>query len=261
MLIELDGAHPSPEQLKALALYNYGHFTSMRVEGGRVRGLALHLQRLAADCRTLFDAALDLEWVRHLVRHALRDIDPPAIVRVTVFDPELNLSNPGAAARPHVLVTLRPASDVRGLTPLRVRSATYQRECPQVKHVGLFSTLRLRRLAQRDGFDDALLVEPDSRICEGTTWNIGFIRDDQVVWPEAQALPGVTRALLRRAHDRARTRAVILADLPDMAAAFATNAATGLRAIDAIDSARFPDGHPMFAELCAAYAQVPLEPL
>src|SRR6266540_2864338 len=44
--MELDGRPVDPAELATLALYNYGHFTSMRVDAGRVRGLTLHLDRL-----------------------------------------------------------------------------------------------------------------------------------------------------------------------------------------------------------------------
>jgi branched-subunit amino acid aminotransferase/4-amino-4-deoxychorismate lyase len=47
------------DELARLALYNYGHFTTMRVDAGRVRGLSLHLRRLVNACRTVFDAELD----------------------------------------------------------------------------------------------------------------------------------------------------------------------------------------------------------
>ena len=50
-MAELNGAPITPEELQTLALINYGHFTSMRIEGGRVRGLSHHLERLARDCR------------------------------------------------------------------------------------------------------------------------------------------------------------------------------------------------------------------
>ena len=51
--MQLNGVLPTMDQVKALALTNYGHFTSMLAEDGRVRGLSLHLQRLARDCRTI----------------------------------------------------------------------------------------------------------------------------------------------------------------------------------------------------------------
>ncbi|MEV0730501.1 hypothetical protein [Polymorphospora sp. NPDC050346] len=37
--MELDGVSVTVDDLSVLALVNYGHFTSMRIEGNRVRGL------------------------------------------------------------------------------------------------------------------------------------------------------------------------------------------------------------------------------
>lgn len=69
-MAELNGRPVGADELQALALTNYGHFTSMRVEDGRVRGLALHLERLARDCRAVFGAELDTGRVRELARRA-----------------------------------------------------------------------------------------------------------------------------------------------------------------------------------------------
>lgn len=44
-MMELDGRSVMADELARLALYNYGHFTTMRVDAGRVRGLSLHLRR------------------------------------------------------------------------------------------------------------------------------------------------------------------------------------------------------------------------
>jgi len=170
---ELDGAHASLDQLKALALTNYGHFTSMRVERQRVRGLSLHLERLVRDCQTLFKAELDPDRIRKLVRRVV--VADPVVVRVTVFDPSLELGNIGSAAEPHVLVTLRSAVD-RPRPPLRVQAVRYERDLPDVKHVGLFGQLWHRRAAQLNGYDDALFTDPESYVSEGATWNIGFFR-------------------------------------------------------------------------------------
>src|SRR5919205_4398221 len=83
-MAELDGLPADLDQIKSLALTNYGHFTSMRVEGLRARGLSLHLSRLVRDCRWLFDAEFDPERVRNLIRHAVAGVSGPFVVRVTV---------------------------------------------------------------------------------------------------------------------------------------------------------------------------------
>ncbi|MFC7466518.1 aminotransferase class IV [Actinomadura keratinilytica] len=57
-----------------------------------------------------------------------------------------------------------------------------------MKSVGLFPTLRLRRQAQRAGYDDVLFTGADGDLLEGGTWNIGLVRDGEVVWPGGEVL-------------------------------------------------------------------------
>jgi len=259
-MAELNGVPANLDAIQALALYNYGHFTSMRVEDQQVRGLSLHLDRLVRDCRALFDADLDPDWVRRLVRHMLREVRGPGVVRVTVFEPNLDLGHAGVKAHPHVLVTTRPAAQLPS-PPMRVRPARYCRELPAVKHAGLFGTMRERRAAQIAGFDDALFIDAGSNVSEGATWNIGFFDGDQVVWPQARCLVGVTMQLLDRVHGATATAPVPLAGLTDMQAAFATNAAIGVRPISAIADTRWPEVHPIVELLQKEYADIPLERL
>lgn len=58
MRIEVNGRPATAEALAHPALVNYGHFTAMRVRGGRVRGLDAHLRRLDAATRELFGTGL-----------------------------------------------------------------------------------------------------------------------------------------------------------------------------------------------------------
>ena len=258
-MAQLDGRPVAPDDLTALAMVNYGHFTSLRVEAGRVRGLELHLERLVRDCRALFDAGLDPDRVRFLLRRAVANQAAHVVARVTVFDPRLPLAQPGAHAEPHILVTVRPAPPALA-SAMSVAVADYARESPQVKHTGLFETVRLRRGAQRAGFDDVLFAR-GGQISEGATWNVGFFDGESVLWPAAPALSGITAALLDKAHARHSTLPVHLGDLPGLAAAFATNAAIGVRTIRRIGEACFPDAHPVIRDLQDEYAAIPAQVL
>ncbi|MGW2257554.1 aminotransferase class IV family protein [Streptomyces sp. NPDC001780] len=258
-MAELNGRPVDMAELSALALTNYGHFTTLRVEDGRVRGLALHLDRLDRDCRALFGAELDPDRVRALLRR-LAPADGTATMRVTVFDPALDIGRPDRAGDPRILVTRRPASS-GPLPPLRVRSVRYEREAPEIKSVGLFGALRQRRAARQAGFDDALFVGADGLVSEGATWNIGFLdgegdSDGTVVWPRAPCLPGVTMRLLMAAHEH-RVAPVAAADVGSSRAAFATNAAIGVRAVTAVDRTEFPAHHPAVDLLRETYAALP----
>ncbi|MBV6697407.1 aminotransferase class IV family protein [Kitasatospora aureofaciens] len=256
--IEIDGEPADAARVAALGLLNYGHFTTLRVEAGRVRGLALHLERLVRDCRVLFAAELDPARVRERIRAVLPD-NGTAIVRVTVYDPELGLERPSGPAVPRVLVTTRPAP-ATAPGPLRVRTVAYVRELPEVKHVGLFGLICHRRSAQLDGYDDALLVDRVGRVTEGATWNIGFFDGRRLVWPEGPSLPGVTAALLAGAYGGPQGREPVgAAGVGRFEAAFAVNAGVGVRPVAAIDDVRFDPAHPVLAELRAAYAGVPAD--
>src|SRR5258706_7900585 len=97
--VEIDGQPASVDLLQVLAQVNFGHYTSMQVRGGRVRGLEFHLARLAAGNRELFDADLDAAEVRRYLRQAVGAAD--ASVRVTAFPPD-------NGAPPSIVVGVQP---------------------------------------------------------------------------------------------------------------------------------------------------------
>src|SRR5690606_3905411 len=116
---------------------------------------------------------------------------------------------------------------------------TYGREAAHLKHTANFGLIRARRLARSAGFDDALFADGDGRISEGSLWNIGFIGGDEVIWPEAPMLTGVTLTLLQRGLEarglNSRTEAVRREDLSRFDAAFICNSATPACPVASID--------------------------
>ncbi|MFD4523369.1 aminotransferase class IV family protein [Streptomyces sp. NPDC058470] len=263
-MVTLDGKPAGADDLLPLALTNFAHFTSMRVGAdGSIRGLSLHLERLVRDCRTVYGVALDADRVRVQVRAALHGRPGPCVVRVTIYDPAVDMGHPVDAKDPQPLITVRPVGQLPP-PPLRVQSVRYERDLPQVKHCGLFGALHARRAAQLAGADDALFTGCDGLVSEGGTWNVGFIDGNgTVVWPDAPVLPGVTMALLKQhavgvSH---RTAAVTLGQAKSMAAAFATNTSIGVRALSALDNESLSTDHPVLTALRDSYLSVPGESL
>ncbi|MET9329688.1 aminotransferase class IV family protein [Streptomyces cellulosae] len=261
-MAELNGKPATLDDLQSLALTNYGHFTSMRMEDGTIRGLSLHLDRLVRDCQAVFGVELDREQTLSYIRKAVRGVTGVAGVRVTVFDPALDMGRPSDAKTPHVLVNLRPAGAMPP-PPLTAKTFTFSRDDAEVKHIGLHPQLKLRRDAQLAGFDDAVFVERDGRVSEGGTWNLGFVdHEGTVIWPDAPVLPGTTMLLLQGLEAPKQTTAPVqLADVPNMVAAFATNVSIGVRTVSALDDVQFPQDHPVLAALRDAYADIPGERL
>lgn len=91
-----------------LALTNVGHFTSMRTEAdGCIRGLALHMDRLVRDSKIVWGVDLDTGRVREYVRQSLEGQALPCVVRVTVYDPKVEMGRPVDAEEPHIMVSVR----------------------------------------------------------------------------------------------------------------------------------------------------------
>ena len=246
------------DDFRSLALTNYGHFTSMRAEHGRVRGLALHLERLRRDARTLFDIELDTDAVREECRRHIEGIET-AMVRVTVAGHDFDMSHPAEPVKPNVLVTARAAAELPA-PPHRVQTVPFHRDVPAAKHVGLFGSLYLRRQAQLAEFDDVLFLDSEDHIYEGATWNVVCVSGDRVIWPIGETLPGVTMRLLRQSHPGVEAY-VPRSELSGMDAIAEVNANVGIRPIIAVDDIEFPADHPVFDHLRSTYDDVPWESL
>jgi branched-subunit amino acid aminotransferase/4-amino-4-deoxychorismate lyase len=240
--IELNGEPVQIADLRALVQTNYGHFTAMRVEDGGVRGLDLHLARLDASTQALYGAPLGAERVRAYLRHIVAGARTLSL-RVNVFARDLDRDRLDRVVAPDVLV-MASASRPAIAAPMRVKSFVYARAAANIKHVGTFSLFHHRRLAQLEGFDDALFADASGRVSEGSIWNVGFVdADGQVVWPDAPQLDGISMQLLKMGLARngvgTSTRLVRLADLANHRAAFFTNASVPVRPIASIDAHRF----------------------
>ncbi len=260
----LDGQPATADDLRALALANYGHFTSMQVRGRAVRGLDLHLHRLKSGTRELFDATLDDARIRAAILAALdgEGVDD-ASVRVTVYSRAFDHAHPERPQPVDVLVSSTPPREADP-KPAWVKTCPFQRALPLVKHVGTFPLFQHRRQARRDGFDDALFVDAKGRISEGSLWNIGFWDGQQVVWPQAEALRGTQERLLQAglaeigvAQRHLPVEARVLGGLR---AAFAANA-TGIWPISGIDDTTLRPDPALMERLAAALAAHRWQPL
>lgn len=246
------------------ALVNYGHFTSLQVRAGAVQGWALHLERLQQGTRELFAVELDCVQVQAWLQQALRQLDmADASVRITVFSRQFDFRQPLRAVPVDVLIGIgapvQTPALARSVLPLR-----YQRELAHIKHVGTFPLFQLRRQALQRGFDDALFVDAQGRISEGTTWNLALWDGAQVYWPQASALRGSAERQLMdglAGLGQVQIKAEVqLAALARFSGAAAFNA-SGIWPLAAIGEHPLAQSEVLLAHLRKALARTPWLPL
>ncbi len=258
----IDGQPALAEDLGQFVLSNYGAFTSMVVEDGAVRGLDLHLARLAAEALELFGQAVPEAVLRTRMRQALAGRAGRFGLRVNLFSPQISLRQPSAVVTPHVLTTLSAAPSALD-RPIRVQAQVYAREMAHLKHNATLGLTLARRRAQAAGFDDALFVDADGLISEGSVWNLGLIQGETVVWPQAPQLAGTGMALIRRGLEgqgmATVTRPVFLGEIPEFDGAFLCNATTPACAILAIDGCEYPNDPKVLERLITAWRSNPCQ--
>ncbi|WP_411078919.1 aminotransferase class IV [Streptomyces sp. cmx-18-6] len=263
--VEMDGHPATADDLRVPALFGFGHFTAMQVRDRAVRGLGLHLDRLAGANEELFHLPLDGSLVRELILRALDSAGlRDASVRVQGLLP------PGES-RTRVMVTVREAA-VMASGARSLMSVPYARAVAHIKRPGEFGQTYYGILAARAGFDEALLTGPGGVVTEGAITNIGFWDGTSVVWPDAPALMGVTMALLERglaeAGEPSVRRAVTLDGLRDYRGAFICNS-QGIAPVRRIDDVEFAGDDEALEEVMeglmgrleAAYGSAPADTL
>jgi branched-subunit amino acid aminotransferase/4-amino-4-deoxychorismate lyase len=261
--LRIDGAPASPNDLARLALVNYGAYTSFRVEGGAVRGLDLHLARLEASAIELFGEAVGEERLRRLMCEAVND-RPDCWLRISLFAPEVGPRTPEWRGAPKVMTAVFPPPPPLAES-LRLEVQRHSRHAPHLKHSGAFDLIRARRLARAAGFDDALFVDEAGRVSEGSLWNIGFLSDGVVVWPDAPMLAGVGQALIRRGLAAVGLKDTVervgLHDLERFDGAFICNSATPACPVAAIGGHGFALRREPIERLRAAWSSNAPQPI
>ncbi|MEV6047111.1 aminotransferase class IV [Streptomyces xanthochromogenes] len=250
--VEIDGRPADAENLLVPTLTGaYGHFTALQVRDGRVRGLAHHLTRLDRATRELFGPGLDGERVRSLIARALTACGASdAAVRVYVYGPD---------DAPTPMVVVREPVDMPSTTQ-SLLSVPYERPVAHIKHLGGFAQAYYGRLAERQGFTEALLTGPGGVVAEGAVTNIAFWDGTSVVWPDRPSLLGVTKAVLEErlpAYGLTSVhREVTLDGLDAYSAAFVTNS-RGIAPVGRVDEREFAVDAELMKRVWRAFEEAP----
>lgn len=255
--LTINGGAASAEAVAEALLNGYATFTSMQVEAGAVRGLDLHIARLRDAANTLFGAAPSEARLRDCMRATLEGETGRVSLRVQLYLPSVTPRRPDPRGVPDVLVRVsEPLSPIRG--NLRLGLVDYQREAPSLKHVALFGALQAARQVRQAGFDEALFVDTDGHISEGSIWSLGLVQQGRIVWPKAARLASTGQALLSRGLELVGldevSRPVRVDELGQFDHGFIVNSATPACPVQSIGAHEMADNPGLIDQLQAAWA-------
>lgn len=239
-------------------LYGFGFFETVRVDGGRAPLLADHRARFESTWRALMPGAPpDLDWEEIIARvvgaNGLQDRSAAVKVLAT------RGSRDQAPWDHTLLVTVRPYTHrLAGRPNPGLGLGTYPepRQTPLAGHKTLnyLYYLLAGHWARQEGYDEALILNPDGTVSETNTANLLLINDRQVVRPSSAAvLPGVMAGVLcRQLTDWGYAvcqRPVGPAELLSAGQVLAANALMGAVPVVRVDGAPRPPGDNLWRRL------------
>jgi 4-amino-4-deoxychorismate lyase len=175
-------------------------FETLRVYAGRPFRLEAHLDRLAASARAIGLAPLEPSELQELAALVLSDGAPADAVLRLVWTAGPAKGAPAALALlseiPDWIEPTR-ARGARAVSLLGVRAAVPWL-LPGVKSTSYAVNMAAEAEAKRRGADEAVFVDADGVVLEGTVTNVWWQRGGTLYTPavELGILAGVTRAVL-----------------------------------------------------------------
>lgn len=249
-------------------LYGDGLFEGMRVVRGRPFRWDEHMERLRRGLKFLkltVPIPLDdlLPQVLRLIR---RNKMPECILRLSLSRGITARGySPKNATRPAFVMTLHPAPVVKDLACWRVITSSIRLPAndplTSFKTANKLPQVLARAEADAAGAQEAILLNSEGRLAEGTTSNIFWIKNGVVfttALPEGP-LPGVTRAavleLCVKMKIKCRERKAGPAELLRADGAFLTMTSFGVVQIESLDGRKLKQS-PLVKKIWVAYQEL-----
>jgi branched-chain amino acid aminotransferase len=255
-------------------LYGYGLFETMRAYNGYIFRLDRHLARLRRSAQSLglanklvtFD--LKAACTKTLEANKLKN----ARLRLTVSAGEGDMTpDPSTCSSPTVLITaqnlvpLPPEKYESGfkamLSPLHRNS---QSPLSRLKSTCYMENILARMAARAAGCDEAILLNEQGYLAEGTTTNIFLVSNGELITPslDSGVLPGITREavleIAQTANIKTQERQVELKELIEADEAFVTNSILELMPLTWFEGRPIGTGKPgkLTGDLMFAYRKL-----
>ncbi|MBL8538685.1 MAG: branched-chain amino acid aminotransferase [Hyphomonadaceae bacterium] len=259
--------------------YGSAVFEGERMYDGRVFALSEHTERLFASA-TMLDFAIPFQQAeidQACTETCARNGLPDCYVRPIAWRGAEQLSVSARETRIHTAIAVwewpKYFDETKFARGIRLCWAQYRRPPANAaptgaKAVGLYMICTVsKNIAERTGFDDALMLDSDGNIAETTGANVFFVRDGAIHTPVADCfLDGITRrtviGLARASGVTVTERKIAPAELPTFSECFVTGTAAEVTPVGEIAGQTFTPGELTFrlAEVYGALVRKPQQP-
>lgn len=252
----IDGrwTHPDEATLSindVAVLRGYSAFESLRTYDRRPFHLDEHLERLFRSASLIeLDVPYTREFIAAIVREVIaRNAYKHASVRILVTGGE---SEDGVlpSSKPVLAVLITPLAErdmERFARGVKVITSRLTRTLPGAKTANYVAAIRSLKEAARRDASDALFVNEQGHVLEGTRSNFFVFKGDTLVTPREEILLGVTRNTvldLARQRFALEERPIALAELSRIDEAFITSSSKEITPVVQIDDLVIGNGKP-----------------
>lgn len=118
-----------------------------------------------------------------------------------------------------------------------------EREFPEIKTISLLPQVIANHQMHKAKVQEAIFVAHDSRITEGTSSNVAFVKKGTIIMPDARVLSGTTVEILKKLAKKLGIRVVKKVvkkkDIGSFEECFITSVTRGVMPVISLDSKRF----------------------
>lgn len=252
-------------------LYGDGIYETMRVYDGVVFMLEEHLKRLRHSASMISlelpktPGGLKSAIYETLEANGFRD----AYLRLAVTRGEGPIGlDPALCKRPTLVIycdKLKPYPQSFKEHGIKLITAKTRRNCkealdPQIKSLNFLNNILAKAESVRAGADEAVMLNIEGHVAEGTTSNIFFVQNGALCTPAAECgiLKGITRdvaiSLAERLHMKLSEGEFTQSQLSSASEAFITSSIMEIMPVGEIDGVRLDPGN-VTKTLMAEYAK------
>lgn len=215
-------------------MFGVGVFETMRTyKNNTLFQLDAHIERLLLSAEKIGLAVqYDKAAIKKMVLKTVdTPLDTPKRVKVMAIPDQL------------IVISVPFTPDDSIYAGVNLKSIVQRRSLPEVKSICYLDALLSYQQAHKAGFYDAVLIDENQWVYEGSRTNIFWFEGDQLKTRERDVLPGITRDVVQElAEDRFSFEMIELENLKKASEIFVTNSVIGIVPVIQIDNTTIGKG-------------------